>query len=283
MDIKKIIECIDEHLTKNNLASIGPVEAAELLERNNLLSDSKDRPGKPLRDLLRKGKLPHAYQVGGKGSSWVIPLSNTPNTVGSNYAQSSKRTAAKTEKSKEKIKPENIKEILKNIEEARLKYKPNLVKYLLVAEAPPESVDRFFYFENVKQHDYLFLGVAQALYPNLKDRYLAEGRNTETKKEILEKMKSEGFYLIDLSDLPLSLIEGDLKDQLPNLNKKIEAVAKDATKIILIKANVYDLAYQYLVSEGVKNIIDQRITFPGQGGQIKFQVEFAKALKEAGY
>jgi hypothetical protein len=39
------------------------------------LKDSKDSPGKPLRDLLRKGGIPHAYQVGGKRSSWTIPKS----------------------------------------------------------------------------------------------------------------------------------------------------------------------------------------------------------------
>jgi hypothetical protein len=30
-------------------------------------------------------------------------------------------------------------------------------------------------------------------------------------------------------------------------------------------------------------VIDQKITFPGQGGQRKFQVEFKQALKKSGY
>lgn len=283
MDVKKIIAHLDEHLTKTGLSSIDPVEANQLLTREKLLVNSKSSPGLPLRKLLRKGLLPHAFQSGGKGSSWVIPLSSTKNTIGSNYEHKTKSPVKEKKNIDEKTKPENINEILKEIEKARLKYKPNVVKYLLIAEAPPDSIDRFFYFENVRQHDYLFLGVAQALYPKLKTQFITEGRKEETKKEILEKLQSEGFYLLDLSDLPLSLLDGKLQEQLPNLKKKIEEVVENDTKIILIKANVYDLAYPYLVSQGIKNIIDERISFPGQGGQIKFQVEFAEALKEAGY
>lgn len=68
----KIVQCIDDHLSRNNLESIDPVEAARILERAGLLKDSKIRPGLPLRNLLRKGKLPHARQPGGKGSPWFI-------------------------------------------------------------------------------------------------------------------------------------------------------------------------------------------------------------------
>lgn len=104
---------------------------------------------------------------------------------------------------------------------------------MLVAEAPPDSLERFFYFEDVKQHDYLFLGVAQAMYPDLKDKFLTSKRNMEIKKSILERFKSDGFFLLDLSDLPLSLLKESLESQLPSLKKKIEKVANKQTKIIV--------------------------------------------------
>jgi hypothetical protein len=169
------------------------------------------------------------------------------------------------------------------LEAARLKYKPTKVKYLLIAEAPPDSFERFFYYDNVHQHDYLFLGVAQALYPNLKDNFLASGRNSAIKNSILLKMKADGFYLLDLSDLPLSLMTGDLSSQLPKLVGKINKVADEHTQIILIKATVFDTTYAYLNQRGFKNVVDIRIPFPGQGGQKNFQIKFNEALKLVEY
>lgn len=69
----------------------------------------------------------------------------------------------------------------KQLEAARLKYEPLIVKFLLIAEAPPDSIDRFFYYENVHQHDYLFLGIAQSLYPEIKEKFLATGRDQALK------------------------------------------------------------------------------------------------------
>lgn len=67
-----ITKTIDEYLEKTGNSFITAVEAAELLDRKGLLRDSSTRPGKPLRDLLRANKLPHAYQ---DGVFWKIPPS----------------------------------------------------------------------------------------------------------------------------------------------------------------------------------------------------------------
>jgi hypothetical protein len=75
-DINAIINYLDTYLTRTGRPSIDPVEANAVLAKAGLLSDSKDRPGKPLRNLLRDGQLPHAFQSGGKGSSWTIPHSS---------------------------------------------------------------------------------------------------------------------------------------------------------------------------------------------------------------
>ncbi len=52
---------------------MGAPEANKILEQAGLLPDDKNRPGKPLRELLRDGKFPYAYKV---GVNWVIPISN---------------------------------------------------------------------------------------------------------------------------------------------------------------------------------------------------------------
>jgi hypothetical protein len=76
IDIKAIIDFLDNYLERSKRQSIDPVEANELLAKARLLPNSQDRPGKTLRDLLRKGHLQHAFQAGGKGSAWTIPHSN---------------------------------------------------------------------------------------------------------------------------------------------------------------------------------------------------------------
>ena len=283
--MKAIIECLDNYMTRKGLKSINAIEANAVLSKAGLLADSKERPGKPLRDLLRKGKLPHAYQTGGKGSAWIIPLSKTGKAVSSNYQGTTQRVH-KTSGAKHKTNNSSIadtSDLKGQLERARLKYKPENVNYLLIAEAPPDSLERFFYYENVRQHDYLFLGVAQALYPSLKENYINSRRSSDIKKMILLKLKADGFYLLDLSELPLSLMTGDLNSQIPSLVEKINKVADEKTKIILIKATVYDTAYQHLINEGFRNLVNVRIPFPGQGEQAQFQLKFKEALKLAGY
>lgn len=73
--MNKIVNFLDEYLRKTGRESIGAVEANALLDKAGLLKDNPQRPGLPLRNKLRKGELPYAYQVAGKGSEWVIPLS----------------------------------------------------------------------------------------------------------------------------------------------------------------------------------------------------------------
>ena len=285
MDLNTIIKFIDDYLARMGLISLDPVKANSMLAKAGLLADSKNNPGLPLRKLLRKGKFPHAFQSGGKGTVWTIPHSSKGTNVSSNYPtvkpQLKKATIAQLEE-KELVTLE-ILQLKKQLQKARQKYKPEAVKYLLVAEAPPDSIGRFFYYDNVRQHDYLFLGVAQALYPKLKDEFIASGRSSKIKNSILLNLKADGFYLLDLSELPLSLLQDNLHSQLPTLVEKIKQVAAKDIKIILIKATVYDTAFQFLKENGFENIVDVRITFPGQGGQIKFQNEFKQALKSIGY
>jgi len=285
MNITAIISHLDKYLLQTGQQSIGPVEANAILAKAGLLKDNNLRKGKPLRELLRAGKIPHAYQAGGKGSEWTIPNSKKGKATTSNYLtvkQPLKKTSV-TKARTQAVSSVDTSQLKKQLEKARLKYKPENVKYLLIAEAAPDSIDRFFYYENVKQHDYLFLGIAQALYPELKDNFLSSGRSSDIKTFILKTLQADGFYLLDLSELPLTLMTGDLTSQLPTLIKNVKKVIDTKTKIILIKATVYDTTFSYLQQEGIKNLLDVRIPFPGQGGQTLFQQKFKAALKLAGY
>lgn len=170
------------------------------------------------------------------------------------------------------------KEHKQKLDNARLKYKPEIIKTLLVAEAPPNSLERFFYYENVREKDYLFLGVTEAIYPHLKEEFIASRRMPEKKSAILNKLKQDGYYLIDLSDTPISLLNNvAIETFVPDLIEKIKKIADTNTYIILIKANVYDSAYHELSKLGYK-VVNIRIPFPSSGQQANFQRAFKQAL-----
>ncbi|HWZ35697.1 MAG TPA: hypothetical protein VNW51_06025 [Mucilaginibacter sp.] len=286
MNIQRIVDYLDDYLIQTKRLTIEPVEANALLERAGILKNSKTRLGKPLRDLLRDGRIPHAYQLAGKGSSWKIPHS-TNITVLPNYQSTKfklkKPKSYEVKQVEEEEETINIVKLKEQLENSRNKYKPLIVKYLFIAEAPPNSIERFFYYENVYQYDYLFLGIAEAIFPDLKNKFLASKRSSSIKRLILERLQSEGFYLLDLSELPLSHLKGSLNSQIPHLIQKIKTVVNEETRIIIIKTSVYDTVFNSLKEEELKNVIDCRIPFPGQGGQGKFQIEFNNALKLAGY
>ncbi len=56
--IEQIILAIDKEIEKGNVEYLTAPEANKLLEEQKLLSDSKNRAGQPLRELLRENLLP---------------------------------------------------------------------------------------------------------------------------------------------------------------------------------------------------------------------------------
>lgn len=275
-NINSIIKYLDEYLEKTGQKELTAVEANKILAKRNLLSDSDSRPGKPLRNLLRAGNFPHAYQVNNR--FWYIPHSgNVKKTL--NLKKLIKLKAEKKISNQIKI---DLNELKKQISVARKKYKPEKVKCVFIAEAPPDSVERFFYYEDVKKADYLFLGIIDVLYPELKTDYLSLRRSTEKKKEVLNKLKSDGFYLLDLLNEPIGSFKEDLNEAARILVNKIESEFEKNIPVILIKANVVDLLYNKLISAGFINVSKERLPFPSTGGQTKFRNGFIKALKEVG-
>ena len=278
INVNKINECLDYYLVKNKKTFISAPEANKILEEAGLIKDNKRNPGKPLRKLLRAGYFPHAYQKSGKSSRWIIPKSKSEEVI--LYCKDKKDKAG--ENNLNNNLQQNISELREKLNNSRLNYKPDIIKYLLIAQAPPDSIERFFYYTNVPKHDYLFLGITGVLYPKLKREFLISRRNADLKNSILLKFKEEGFYLIDLSELPITYLTTNLEEQLPKLAEKIKELVHDDTKIILIKSDVYKLAFSYL-NNSFKNGIDVKNPFPSNGHYKDFGLMFSKALDIAGY
>ena len=160
---------------------------------------------------------------------------------------------------------------------ARNRFKPREIKMLFIVEGPPDNLDRYFYFEDVKQHDSLFLEIMGVLYPEQKKQYLASRRDTFLKEELLETFKEDGYWLLDLSEIPCSIVDVPLESYIPSLLERLEKQIDKSTPIILIKANVYDLCYELLSAKGY-NVYNDRIPFPGSGQQRVFRQKFGRAV-----
>ncbi len=176
---------------------------------------------------------------------------------------------------------------LENIfEVAREKYKPEHVKCLLIAEAPPaKESGRFFYFENVNNGDSLFLETMKVLYPNDYDN---AKQVRAQKKLFLKRFMADGFYLIDATNLPMpgytrSEKEEQVKKSLPELIGKAKELAGDDIPTILISATVYQVCEKPLKEAGLKVVNTEMIDFPGSGRQNIFRAKITKLLKAWGY
>lgn len=157
--------------------------------------------------------------------------------------------------------------------EAAEKYRPERVRLLLVAHAPPVQVERYFYFEQVREKDDLFRYVVHGLFGTMPDR--------EHKANWLRRLRDAGVFLIDLVEQPVTTAFGrsakvsDLGPFVPGLVKRAQVVNPD--HVVLIKVDVYDAAFRRLRNAGLP-VVDERIAFPTSGRQHDFEVGFGSAL-----
>ncbi|MDP9340670.1 MAG: hypothetical protein M3Q23_00900 [Actinomycetota bacterium] len=149
---------------------------------------------------------------------------------------------------------------------AAKKHQPESIKLLLVAQTPPESLERYFYFESVTEQDALFRYVTKLI--------LGKEPTRENKAQLLTELRNDGVFLIDLKPNPRdSAVLGSF---VPDLVARCKALNPE--RIILIKVDVYDVAFHSLKREGLP-VVDERIPFPGTGQQKNFETKFADALK----
>jgi hypothetical protein len=152
---------------------------------------------------------------------------------------------------------------------AATKYKPDLVRLLLVAEAPPCAPDRYFYFERVSTHDWLFRYTWQGLTGSKPD--------PARKAEHLAALRDAGVFLIDLHEQ--NIAKPSLADLLPSVPALVDRCRTlRPERVVLIKATVYDAAHAALRSAG-QPVVDERIPFPSSGQQKRFLEAFKRATQ----
>lgn len=165
--------------------------------------------------------------------------------------------------------------------ERRARWKPDHVRLLLVAESAPDDGGdianrRFFYDEHLTGKDGLFREVVRALYDN---PGLQSGPNEKT--PWLERLKSDGVYLIDLAPVPVNYHSPS--ERAAALQRNIDATVSLAVElmpegVVLVKQNVFDLLEGPVRAAGLPLLHDAMIPFPGSGQQKRFRERFADAL-----
>lgn len=163
-----------------------------------------------------------------------------------------------------------------NLNTARAKYKPDKPRIVFVAEAPPENLERFFYYENVKVGDALFINLIRLLYPAYRQEH--GGTVEQIRKEkprLLKQFQEDGYYLVDALTEPISLNLSS-KERVNLIDERKSEIAQELTGLIgtkpfnfknspygvvLLKATVHDALADYLISQDTP-ILNQKVKVP---------------------
>ena len=160
------------------------------------------------------------------------------------------------------------------------KYMPLKTNVLFVAESPPAALDRYFYFENVKEQDALWVGLMKALYES---EFGETSRERLSKKKWLTKFKNDGYRLIDALKEPVGKSTKRLKRKklISNVVDHVIEEIKEISpnQIVLIKTTVFDVLYDPLHTAGLP-VVNERLPFPGLGHQKKFAERFENLVSD---
>ena len=170
-----------------------------------------------------------------------------------------------------------------DVDALRARYLPKTITVLFVAEAKPDSTERFFYYDNVAEKDYLYVYLMRVLYDKTDINWLRAN-----KRQMLERFKADGYYLIDAADAIAAraksgerraIIAANMPKKLAEIDTLLRHHGSTETPIVVLTSTVFDVLYAPLSS--VYTVInDGKIYFPSYGWQQKF-IEQMTAIKPA--
>ena len=152
---------------------------------------------------------------------------------------------------------------------AAARYRPPEIELLLVAEAPPRELDRYFYFEHVPTQDSLFRYVSRCLLE------AEPTRGNKRRAARTAKGPQECFSSICRKTRET---RRRLAEFVPGLAERCRKLAP--ARIVLIKATVFDAAHSALKTARLP-VSDVRVPFPGTGQQKRFVEAFTRAINSS--
>jgi len=164
------------------------------------------------------------------------------------------------------------------VKEAREQFRTKTVNVLFIAEAPPCTEDRFFYFPDMTKGDSLFLHIIRAVYPELNEIPTKELRGM--KEELLYRFQEDGYFLEDSCEYPLP--KGCTSGQklyaiIANQESLLLRIAPyKNSKVVLLSATVFKANDEFLKAHGFNVLNTEAIPFPGSGQQNNFKRAISK-------
>ncbi len=163
-------------------------------------------------------------------------------------------------------------------EQLREQYRPDSLKVLLIGESPPDpgAGERRFFYAPSLSYDNLYRGVAQAMYGDLNDF------NIQNKSDTLERLRDDGFWLIDAVENPVNLSSRSARRRaisaaVPRLVERCEELAPERG-VIICHDPVYQAAASALRAAGVRLLHSEALPFPLGNWRSRFIEGFRKAL-----
>src|SRR5713101_715545 len=137
-----------------------------------------------------------------------------------------------------------------DVNRARRKYRPQRIRFLLIAESPPSS-GGFFYFRMTIGKDHLFRETMKALELWPRNEPMRKGIE---KRTMLRRFQSMGFYLLDTCVFPVDKLrpierrKAVLSQTRRLVNDVIEA---NPVHILIVKSSIFNLVRNALRESGL--------------------------------
>lgn len=155
------------------------------------------------------------------------------------------------------------------------------MRLLVIAESPPDDGGdpknrRFFYSDRLGP-DNLFRGVVAAMYGATKDDLAKRG-----KRPWLERLRDDGFYLIDLMPHPVNARQAHLRTRragyVDDCVQRASQLNPDG--IIVVKKDLYPLLGEPIRAAGLNLLHDSGIAFPLGNTRGEFITGFNSARQQ---
>lgn len=145
-------------------------------------------------------------------------------------------------------------------------YQPKKIGVLLVGEAPPPSGKKYFYFPPPDYKPVRGIADDAGLPATIFNHYFGKRpANSIEYVEYLSHLKKHGIFLIDMYPFPENFRRNkDLRDKLFNgsnmmrLQKEINLLAHQSTKIIFLLARNYQAAQRMIITKHFPSAIYEK-------------------------
>jgi hypothetical protein len=163
-----------------------------------------------------------------------------------------------------------------------MEYRPDKIRFLLIAESPPSS-GGFFYFATTIGKDHLFRETMKALEFWPINQPMRRGVD---KRSMLRRFQTMGFYLLDTCVSPVDKMRpGDRRKtvltQTPRLIKDV--IRANPSHIFIVKSSIFNPVSQALKESGfLPRLLNVRpVPFPSHGNQRVYRSTLRRAIRKA--